>query len=127
RGAEQADVELSEELFGAILSTLRKLQTTTTQQHDRRAWPRVPMQQCMAIIPYHAGKPGAPVTVWVRDISCGGVGIIHSEHMAVDERFLLELPAGEARVISVICAVAYAERLSDGLFTIGARFKRILE
>ena len=128
---DEKRIEVAEEDLALPIDVVKSIVQSLTRNEpgsgaNRRTTPRVAMQRCVAIIPYQHGEPGNPVKVWVRDISCGGVGIIHSRRMDIDERFLLELP-GSQRSVKLVCAVIFCERLSDGLYTIGARFKQQID
>ena len=50
-------MNLEERTFNEIVTALR-LADKERDWNDRRAYPRVPMQKCMAIIPYRAGVTG---------------------------------------------------------------------
>src|SRR5690242_10820470 len=103
-------MNLEERTFNEIVAALR-LADKERDWNDRRAYPRVPMQKCMAIIPYRAGISGEPADVWIRDISMGGIGMVHYSRMEPDEEFLIRLPqlTGHARML---CRVSYCTPLS---------------
>ena len=121
-------MNLEERTFNEIVTALR-LADKERDWNERRAYPRVPMQKCMAIIPYRAGATGEAADVWVRDISIGGIGLVHYREMEPDEEFLIRLPqlTGFA---SMLCRVSYCTALSGetckGLYGIGARFVRVM-
>jgi hypothetical protein len=114
--------------FNEIVTTLR-LADKERDWNDRRAYPRVPMQKCMAIIPYQAGVTGETANVWVRDISLGGVGLVHFAHMEQDDEFLIRLPQLNGHAV-MLCRVSYCAPLSGetskGLYGVGARFVRVM-
>lgn len=121
-------MNLEERTFNEIVTALR-LADKERDWNDRRAYPRVPMQKCMAIIPYRAGVTGEAADVWIRDISMGGLGLVHYKPMDPEEEFLICLPqlVGQARML---CRVSYCAPLTgethEGLYGIGARFIRAL-
>jgi len=119
-------MQLEERAFNEIVSALR-LADKERDWNERRAYPRVPMQKCMAIIPYRAGITGEAADVWVRDISQGGIGLVHFLPMEPDEEFLIRLPQLTGHAM-MLCRVTYTAPLSGetskGLYGIGARFVR---
>lgn len=121
-------MQLEERTFNEIVTALR-LADKQRDWNDRRAYPRVPMQKCMAIIPYRDGATGETADVWVRDISQGGIGLVHFVSMEPDEEFLIRLPQLTGHAM-MLCRVSYSAPLAGetcvGLFGIGARFVRAL-
>src|SRR5207248_4757734 len=98
-------MNLEERTFNEIVTALR-LADKERDWNDRRSYPRVPMQKCMAIIPYRAGMTGEAADVWVRDISQGGVGLVHYIRMEADEEFLIHLPQRDGHAL-MLCRVSY--------------------
>lgn len=117
-------MKLEENRFNEIVAALR-LADKERDWNERRAYPRVPLQKCMAIIPYRAGNTGESADVWVRDISMGGIGLVHMKSMESGEEFLIRLPQLIGHAL-MLCRVSYCAPLigesSSGLFGIGARF-----
>ena len=125
--AEEADVTLPDPMLERILGAL-KASEAENGGAERRVTPRIPMHNCMAIIPFREGVESERINVWIRDISAGGVGLVHGQKMHVGDRFLLEIkPVGQLQhSIHLVCSVVYCEQLSPHLFTIGGRFKRVV-
>ena len=121
-------MNLEDRTFNEIVTVLR-LADKERDWNERRAYPRVPMQKCMAIIPYRAGETGAPADVWIRDISQGGIGLVHYQAMEPNDEFLIQLPQLNGHAMT-LCRVSYCTALTGathkGLFGIGARFVRVL-
>ena len=94
---------------------------------QRRRVPRVGVQAPVTLIPLtnDGGLGAAPVAVLVRDLSAGGIGFLHSARVGLDAQFVALLPHGEDSV-AVLCEVAYYQPLGKRLFSIGARFVRVL-
>jgi hypothetical protein len=117
-------MKLEENRFNEIVAALR-LADKDRDWNERRAYPRVPLQKCMAIIPYRAGITGEQSDVWVRDISQGGIGLVHMRPMEANDEFLIRLPQLIGHAL-MLCKVSYCAPLigekSSGLFGIGARF-----
>lgn len=118
-------MNLEVETLTGIVAAMR-LRGGTRTWEDRRAMGRIPMQKVMAIIPYRTGMTGEAVNVWIRDISAGGMGLIHSHRMEPNEEFVIRLPRVDGSEMPLVCAVAHCTALGPELFTIGARFVRTL-
>jgi hypothetical protein len=118
-------MNLEVETLTGVVAAMR-LRGGARTWEDRRAMGRIPMQKVVAIIPYRAGIAGEAVNVWIRDISAGGIGLIHSHRMEPNEEFVIRLPRVDGSELPVVCAVAHCAALGPELFTIGARFVRTL-
>ena len=116
---------LDQEMFTGIVAAMR-LRVGARTWEDRRSLGRIPMQKCMAIIPYKSGVAGESVNVWVRDISAGGLGLIHTRAMETGEEFVITLPRIDGTELPVVCSVAHCASLAPELFTIGAQFTSVL-
>ena len=123
--AMEADATLPDELLNLILVALDRQDEPTPDDPGRRAWPRFVLRKCMAIVPYDPKLAAEPVTVWLRDISRGGIGLIHANRLPMDSQFLLEISTANGKKVRLVCAVIYCDALHEG-YTIGARFKRVL-
>jgi hypothetical protein len=116
-------MEIEEKRFGEMLSILNAGEQG--EGLERRTYPRIPLQKCMAVIPFRDGQEGDLLEVWMRDISQGGIGLVHTEPMHRGDEFLVHLPQGE-RMLKVRCRVTYCAPLfgqaGNGMYGIGARF-----
>jgi hypothetical protein len=94
---------------------------------QRRRVPRVGVRAPVTLIPLtnDGGLGAAPVAVSVRDLSAGGIGFLHSARVGLDAQFVALLPHGEDSV-AVLCEVAYYQQLGKRLFSVGAKFVRVL-
>jgi hypothetical protein len=94
---------------------------------QRRREPRVGVRARATLIPLtvDAGLGATPLAVPVRDLSTGGVGFLHAAKVNLDAQFVALLPHGEDSV-AVLCQVAYYQPLGERLFSVGARFVRVL-
>ena len=117
-------MDLEETKFSTILHTLQAPDSDLSVA-ERRTYPRIPMQKCLAVIPYRDGEEGELMEVWMRDISQGGIGLVHNQPMERGDEFLIHLPEAGTEA-KVRCRVTYCAPLmgkaSQGLFGIGARF-----
>ena len=114
-------MNLETEVFTGIVAAMR-LRAGSHMWEERRMLGRIPMQKCMAIIPYKAGVAGEAVNVWVRDLSAGGIGLIHSQRMEAGEQFVVRLPRADGSEVPLVCVVAHCSTLAPELHSIGARF-----
>jgi hypothetical protein len=122
-------MDLDDRKFSSILQTLQAPDANLSVA-ERRTYPRIPMQKCLAVIPYREGEEGDVMEVWMRDISQGGIGLVHSEPMQRGDEFLVHLPeAGtEAKVKCRVTSCApLMGKAAQGLYGIGARFVEELD
>jgi hypothetical protein len=94
----------------------------------RRREPRVGVRAPVTLIPLtnDAGLGAAPVAVHVRDLSAGGIGFLHSTKISLDAQFVALLPHGAGDSVAVLCEVAYYQPMGEKVFSVGARFVRVL-
>lgn len=91
---------------------------------DRRA-PRYKTCTHVPVFPWDC--PADALSVRVRDISPGGIGILHSRRMALDSQFVVRLPRGENSSNYLLYTVVYWEPLAINLYAIGAQLDRLVE
>lgn len=117
---------LTAEVFKDVVSTLRS-DDSSTRLLDKRTSPRVGLRTKLAII---TGPTGAfeapPVEVWLRDLSAGGMGIVHSQEMERGTPFVAQLPRRQGPALRVLYEVAHCKRLAKDLYSIGAKLVRIM-
>ena len=78
----------------------------------------------MTIVPLPPAKNPKPVLVVVRDLSAGGIGILHSEAFKPGQRFNLELKSEKTGKTSMIlCIVRWSRSVGSNLHEIGAQFE----
>ncbi len=122
-GIEDTHVELSAELLKSMLSGIKTEQGKGYAEMRRN--PRVAVRYTVKIIPYISGALGQPLRVWTRDISSGGIGLIHSSPMEVGTRFIIQLPRESGKSLLLLCTVRNCTMVSDELFGIGASFAEV--
>lgn len=78
---------------------------TDRKVSDRRRAPRVGFRARIEMIT----SPAAPASasVWIRNISLGGVGLLHNRKLAVGETIVLCFPNGLEKPLSVPCEIAH--------------------
>lgn len=115
-------MDLSPELFDQIVvATSGTL--ADAKASDRRS-PRARTATPLAVCPW--ADPMAVLSLKVRDLSAGGVGLLHRERMALDEKVVIRLPTPAGESITVLGKVVYWEPLAPELFAIGVQFDRVV-
>jgi hypothetical protein len=120
-------MNLPDELFQRITESITIVGHDAPQSSGERRAPRVKLQTHVAVFPW--SSPIDALSVRVRDISIGGIGILHARRMALDEQFVASLPCGGDHAdehVLLLYTVVYWEPLAEDLFAIGARFERIV-
>jgi len=91
---------------------------------DRRS-PRVKL--CTQVSLYPWTSPADSFSVRIRDLSTGGIGILHTQRLPLDSQFVVRLPrAGSNGPLLLLYTVVFWEPLAENLVTIGARFERVI-
>lgn len=93
---------------------------------ERRGDGRVRMSTRVQVIPMSDHLAGKPTAVQVRDISHTGIGLLLNTKVSPKDSLLVQFTTREIR-LWVLCDVARAEKVSEGLYVIGAMFNRIVE
>jgi hypothetical protein len=113
-------MNLSAELFEAITTTIRG-----DSRDEKRMDPRVGLSGKVCIIPLATAVNAKPTMVNVRDLSAGGIGILHTEPFKGGQQFNLVLKyekTGQSRM--VLCTVRWSRSVGSGLHEIGASFAK---
>ncbi len=118
------DVIVSPEMLQEIIASLIPAKA---DDRDARRQPRVRVRTHVAILTLNTVDGDVQtVQVQVRDISAGGIGILRSQPMRLDEPFIAVLPRSDQAPTAVLAQVAYWEPLAERLVAVGCRFHRIL-
>ena len=113
-------MELSAELLHSTVASAGHL-------GERRKHERVPLRFKVKVIPYDDGALGETFYVWTRDISPGGIGIIHHKRMKEGRRFIIRLPREDDTPILLLCTVRVCREVATSVFNIGASFTEVAE
>ena len=117
---------LTAEVFKDVITALRS-DDNSTRVLDKRSTPRVGLRTKLAIVTGPVGPFEAnPVEVWLRDLSSGGIGIVHNIEMERGTPFVAHLPRRQGPALRVLYEVAHCKRLAKDLYSIGAKLSRIL-
>jgi hypothetical protein len=117
-------MNLPAELFDEITDSLTVVGRDEPRAADRRA-PRVRLSSQLAVAMW--SDPAFPLSVRIRDFSVGGVGLFHSQHIALDEQVVIRFPRRDNQTVLVLGTVVYWEPLAENLFGIGVQFERLVE
>ena len=117
---------LTAEVFSDVTSALRS-DDNSARVLDKRGSPRVGLRTKVAIVTGSAGPiDAAPIEVWLRDLSAGGMGIVHNHEMERGAPFVAHFPRRLGPALRVLYEVAHCKRLAKDLYSIGAKLNRIL-
>lgn len=117
---------LTAEVFKDVIGALRS-DDNSNRVLDKRSSPRVGLRTKLAIVTGQTGPfEAAPVEVWLRDLSAGGIGIVHNQEMERGTPFVAHLPRRQGTDLRVLYEVAHCKRLAKDLYSIGAKLSRIL-
>jgi Tfp pilus assembly protein PilZ len=119
-------MNLPTDLFDQITSSVNVVSRDEPRPGaaDRRS-PRVKLSSHLSLAMW--SDPADPLSVRIRDFSAGGVGLFHSERIALDEQVVVRLPLQNNQNVLVLGTVVYWEPLAEKLFGIGVQFERIVE
>ena len=115
-------MDLSPELFAEIVAATAAVAPAAAMD-DRRA-PRVRTAASLAVCGWD--DPMAVLSLKVRDLSAGGVGLLHRRRMSLDEAVVVRLPRADGGSIAVLGRVMYWEPLAADLYAIGVHFDRVV-
>ena len=107
-------------MFEAITKTIRG-----DTRGEKRKDPRVGLSGRMIIIPLPPAVNRKPVTVAVRDLSAGGIGILHNEAFKEGQQFNLLLKyENNAETRLILCTVRRSQPVGADRYVIGASFEK---
>lgn len=97
------------------------LQAQTAESEGRRV-PRVQIRGMATMILDHGTASALPNPVRVRDVSRGGVGIVHHEALLSGATLTLQLPYSTGATVSLRCVVRHCRAAGSDQFFIGLGF-----
>lgn len=125
-GRRATTTTLTADVFRDVISALRS-DESSTRILDKRSSPRVGLRTKLAIVTGPTGPfEPPPVEVWLRDLSAGGMGIVHGRELEPGSTFVAHLPRRQGPPLRVLYEVAHCKRLAKDLYSIGAKLNRIL-
>ncbi len=95
---------------------------------ERRSHRRMPFGFRATILPTRKGVEGPASVVMVRDISVGGVSILHEEALKQGTQFAIEFKGTDDRPVRIQCTAVRCEQGGTGgtQYVIGATFDELL-
>src|SRR5947209_11978540 len=118
-------MNLPDDLYRQITEAITVVDEDDAAQPGDRRSPRVKL--CTQVSLYPWTSPADSFSVRIRDLSAGGIGILHSQRLPLDSQFVVRLPrAGASGPLLLLYTVVFSEPLSENLTTIGARFERVV-
>jgi hypothetical protein len=117
-------MNLSAEVFEQIIA---KVKTDACTHDERRSTPRVGIRATATIyLLKDDAKAVDALAVTVRDISAGGIGLIHSAPIKVGARFLMRLARVMDKPLPLVCVVRHCRALAGStLYAVGAEFQKV--
>lgn len=104
-----------------VRMALRDLLADKREQRRER---RIPYLDVVTISP--AGQPGEKLSAFARDLSPGGIGLVHRMPIALEEAVVtLKLPRG--RTAAMVTQIVWCREFADGWYASGGRFLDVLE
>jgi PilZ domain len=117
-------MQLSPEIFAEIAESITIVGQDQPRQDDRRT-PRFKLNTQVVMTSW--ADPKRTFGVRVDDLSIGGLGILHNQRVSLDEQIVVHLPRRDNESLPVLCSVIYWEPIAENLFSIGAKFERVLD
>lgn len=113
-------MHISAEMFESIIRGIRG-----DGGDEKRKHPRVGLSGRITIAPLPPAKNQKPTTVAVRDLSPGGIGILHSQAFRPGEQFNLILKYDKSETTkTILCTVRWSRSVGSDLYAIGAQFEK---
>lgn len=110
-----------EQLAEAVTCLRRDFRDRLDQ--ERRVLPRFRVWAPMAVRGVVAQATTESYTIWVRDLSRGGIGIMYIRPLQLGEQFVIELPRFDGTSHALVCSVVYCRGAGPDMHSIGARFE----
>ena len=102
-----------------LADLIRALRSNPTETSEKRRQPRVGVRtKAHIIVDGPDGKQAVPI--FVRDLSCGGLGFTGGIQLPARKQFRLLLSNEAAQ--SILCEVAHCVLVAPEIFQIGAKF-----
>src|SRR5687767_6676056 len=118
-------MELTHETLAECVTSLRR-DFQDRLGSERRVLPRFRVWAPIQITPAQTADGQGPFTVWVRDLSRGGIGLMYTRTLPRDWQFTLTLPRMDGDPLCMLCAVVYTSAGAPDMHSVGARFVKVL-
>ena len=114
-------MELSAEILHSTVNSIKPF------AGERRQYERVPFRFKVKIIPYQNKICSDPITLWTRDVSPGGIGLVYHKPMRTGFTFIIRLPRQDEKPALLLCTVRSCATLAANVYGIGASFTEVAE
>ena len=118
--------KLTAEMLNDIVSNL-KSDTSGTRGADKRAQGRVGLRGMLDVTPctFHK-EANKPISVWVRDISVNGIGLMSPQRFEEGLEFIASFVREGRPPRCIRYKVRHCRRLTGDLLSVGASFVRVM-
>jgi hypothetical protein len=118
--------KLTAEMLTDIVSNL-KSDSAGSRGQEKRGQGRVGLRGTLDVIPCSFKRGGnKPLSVWVRDISVNGIGLMSSTAFDAGAEFIARFVRRGGPPLCILYKVRYCRRVSDDLNNVGASFDRVM-
>jgi hypothetical protein len=117
-------MNLTAELFEEITDSVTVLSRDEPRAQDRRS-PRVRLSSHLSVALW--SEPTTPLSVRIRDLSQGGIGLLFGDRIGLDEQLVIRFPRRREQSVLVLGTVVYWEPLAEKLYGIGVQFERLVD
>lgn len=118
--------KLTAEMLTDIVSNL-KSDSAGSRGQEKRGQGRVGLRGTLDVIPRSFKNVGnKPLTVWVRDISVNGIGLMSSTVFDAGAEFIARFVREGRPPLCILYKVRYCRRVSSDLNSVGASFDRVM-
>jgi hypothetical protein len=120
-------MSLSGDQFNEIMESLRS-DILSKRALEKRGAPRVGLRSRGVIVSFeHQRLTGAPIGVWIRDLSVTGIGLMHSRPLEPGAQFVAQFLRATKPPLSVLYVVTHTKPISKTIFSIGAKMERVMD
>jgi hypothetical protein len=117
-------MELSATLFETTVNSIKGDEVPVGP--DRRSVPRVGLRCRARVFLYEKGVLGESMSVWTRDLSREGIGLMCPRRMEAGDRLVLPLPRpGHSRPLVLLCTVSHCTQMAVGMYAVGTSFVEV--
>src|SRR5687768_11954223 len=118
-------MELTHETLAECVTSLRR-DFQDRLGSERRVLPRFRVWAPLQVTPAGAAAGEPPFTVWLRDLSRGGLGLMYTRSLPGGWDFIVVLPRMVGEPLRMLCSVVYTSAGAPDMHSVGARFVKVL-
>ena len=119
------------QLNAALRRIAEEEQESDQSANERRGETRLPFSCAVQVTPLdYSGRPStedgdSTFTAHIRDISAGGVGLIHNQPIP-SERVMLTFKLGRGETISIVAELTWRHHQPDGMYSSGGKLIEVM-